>query len=350
MSLLPVGARLVRALSPRRLVRALPFRRFAAVALLAASPLAAAPAEPIRIGEIEPLTGKEAAFGQASHRGVKMAIDEINARGGVLGRPLVLITEDNQSRNGDSATIARKLVSRDKVVAVLNGGTSSHCLEAAPVCQNARVPLIATTATNAKITEVGSYIFRNCFIDEFQGSVMARFATKTLKLERVAVLTSASAVASVGLAKVFRESFTRLGGKVSVEQKYSEGDKDFRAQLTAIKASGAQGIFVPGYYTEAALICRQARDLGIALPIFGTDGWEAPELVQIGGAAVEGTYYSTHYTSESTAPEVVNFVGKFRARFNGEIPDSLAPLAYDATLILADAIMMQCVDHLVLKM
>ncbi|MSU65595.1 MAG: ABC transporter substrate-binding protein [Opitutus sp.] len=307
--------------------------------LVCAVALGAAPAaEPIKIGEIESLTGKEAAFGQGTHRGIQMAVDEINARGGVLGRPLFLITEDNQSRAGESATIARKLISRDKVVAIVSGGISSNCLEAGPICQNARVPFLATTATNSKVTEVGSFIFRNCFIDEFQGAVIAKFAHASLKIRRVAVMTSASAIASVGLSKIFRESFARLGGQTAVEQKYSEGDKDFRAQLTAIKASGAQGLFVPAYYTEAALICRQARELGLTFPIFGTDGWEAPELTEIGGAAVDDTFYSTHYTSENAAPEVVEFVKKYRARFAGAIPDSLAPLAYDATQILADAI------------
>ncbi|MSU23710.1 MAG: ABC transporter substrate-binding protein [Opitutus sp.] len=284
------------------------------------------------------MTGKEAAFGQSAHKGIVMAVEEINAKGGILGRPVVIVLQDNQSRAGESATIAKKLVSRDKVAVVLSGAISSNCNEAGPICQNAKVPFIATTATDASVTEAGSYIFRNCFVDEFQGAVMAKFARENLKLRRVALLTSASAIASVSLSKIYRKSFTALGGEIPVEQKYSEGDKDFRAQLTAIKASGADGLFVPAYYTEAALVCRQARDLGLNFPIYGTDGWEAPELIEIGGKAVEGTYYSTHYTSENTSPEVAEFVKKFRAHFSGEIPDSMAPLAYDAALIAAAAI------------
>lgn len=295
-------------------------------------------AEPIRLGEIEPLTGKEAAFGQASRRGVQMAVAEINARGGVLGRPIVVVVEDNQSKAGDSATIAKKLVSRDKVVGLISGGTSSNCVEIGPVAQAARVPFVATTATAAKVTELGSFVFRNCFIDEFQAQVMSKFARGSLKLRRVALLSSSSSIMSVGLARAFRESFTRAGGEIAVDQRYAEGDKDFRAQLTAIKNARADGIFVPGYYTEAALICRQARELGLTQPIFGSDGWEAPELVQIGGAAVEGTYYCSHYSSESTAPAVVEFVRKYRAAHGGETPDSMAPLAYDAAMILLDAI------------
>ena len=295
-------------------------------------------AEPIKIGEIEPLTGKEAAFGQSSHRGVLMALDEINARGGVLGRPLVIVAEDNQSKPGDSATIAKKLVSRDKVVAILSGGTSSACLEAAPICQAAHVPFVATTATAPEVTEKRDYIFRNCFIDPFQGAVLAKFALTTLKAKRVAMITSVNTPYSVGLSKVFRERFTALGGEIVAENKYSEGDKDFRAQLTAIRASAPDAIAATGFYTESALICKQARELGLNCPIFGGDGWEAPELIEIGGKAVEGTFYASHYSSESTAPEVRDFVKKYRERFSGETPDSMAPLAYDAALIVADAI------------
>ncbi len=302
------------------------------------SPVPGWAAEPIRIGEIESMTGKEAAYGQGSHRGLQLAVDEINARGGVLGRPLAVVVEDNQSKAGESSTLAKKLIGRDKVIAIVSGGISTNCLEIGPICQNARVPFVATTATNAKVTEVGNFVFRNCFTDDFQGAIMAKFARQTLQVRRVAVMTSASAVASVGLAKIFRASFVQLGGEIAIEQKYAEGDKDFRAQLTAIKASGPESLFVPAYYTEAALICRQARELGLTFPIFGVDSWEAPELLEIGGAALNGTYYSTHFTTENAAPAVTTFVGKFRARYAGATPDSGATLTYDALLILADAI------------
>lgn len=316
--------------APRRLLRG--------AALLAGLALAARAAEPIKLGEIDPLTGKEAAFGQQAHRGILMAIDEINAAGGVLGRPLAVVAEDTQSKSGDSATVAKKLLNRDKVAVILCGGTSTSCLEVTPICQAAKVPFMATTATDAEVTAKRDYIFRSCFIDPFQGAVLAKFAQNTLKVKRVALLTSVNAAYSVGLSKVFREKFTGLGGEIAVEQKYSEGDKDFRAQLTAIKTAKPDAIAVTGFYQEAALICKQARELGITVPLFGGDGWEAPELIQIGGKAVEGTYYASHYSSESTAPEVREFVKKYRARFNGETPDSMAPLAYDATRIIAEAI------------
>ena len=294
-------------------------------------------AEPIRIGEIEPLTGKEAAFGQAAHKGIVMAVEEINARGGILGRPLVVITEDNQSKPGDSATIAKKLIGRDKVLAILSGGTSSNCLEIAPICQAARIPFVATTATAPEVTEKRTYAFRVCFIDPFQGAVLAKFSRETLKAKRVALLTSVSSSYSVGLSKVFRERFTAAGGEIAVEQKYAEGDKDFRAQLTAIRAAAPDVIAATGFYTEGALICKQARDLGLTCPFVAGDGWEAPELIEIGGAAVNGSFYCSHYSSASTAPEVQSFVKKFRAKY-GDTPDSMAPLAYDAVTVLSEAI------------
>jgi len=299
--------------------------------------IAAAP-EPIKLGEFGPFTGKEGSAGQLSHRGVQMAIDEINARGGLLGRPVVVVHEDTQSKPGESATIAKKLVSREKVVAILSIGTSSECLEAAPIAQAAHIPLVASQATATEVTEKRDYIFRTCFIDPFQGAVLAKFSIANLNVRRVAVLTSVSSSYSVGLSKIFRARLTALGGQIVADQKYSEGDKDFRAQLTAIKAARPDLIAATGNYTEAALICKQARELGLTIPLLGGDSWEAPELVEIGGPAVEGTYYSTHFTPESRSPEVQAFVRKYAARFKGEHPDGTAPLAYDATMVVADAI------------
>jgi branched-chain amino acid transport system substrate-binding protein len=292
--------------------------------------------DPIRVGQYGAFTGKEAAFGVSARKGVILAFEEINAAGGVLGRPVELLTEDNQSRQGESATIVKKFVARDHVVAVLGGNASSNSLEAAPILQNAHIPMIAISSTDPKVTQMGDCIFRVCFIDPFQGAVLARFAATTLKSKRVAILTSMNSPYSVGLSRVFRERFAAGGGTIAAEQRYSEGDKDFRAQLTAIRGSGADAILASGYYTEAALICKQARALGLTVPIFGGDGWEAPELLSIGGAAVEGVYYSASYTSESTAPEVATFVQRFRARWN-ETPDSIAALGYDAARLLADA-------------
>jgi branched-chain amino acid transport system substrate-binding protein len=291
----------------------------------------------IKLGEFASMTGKEAVFGQNVNKGTRLAIEESNAAGGVLGRTLELITEDDQSKPGESATVVKKLISRDKVVVILGEITSGRTLEAAPIAQAAKIPLISPGATNVEVTAKGNYIFRVCFIDDFQGTVMAKFARDTLQLKRVAILSSVSSAQSVGLAKYFRERFTSASTVIAAEQKYSEGEKDFRAQLTAIKAAGADGIFVPGYYAEAALICKQARDLGLTLPLLGVDGWESPDLLAIAGAAAEGCYLSTHFSPESKAPVVVAFNERYQKRW-GISANALSVLGYDATMLAIDAI------------
>jgi branched-chain amino acid transport system substrate-binding protein len=174
-------------------------------------------------------------------------------------------------------------------------------------------------------------------MDTFQGTVMAKFARTSLKLQNVAILSSVSSPQSVALGKIFRERFTELGGKIAAEQKFTDGDKDFRAQLTAIKAAKAEGIYVPCYYTEAALICKQARDLGIEAPLFGIDGWESSEFLSIGGKAVEGGYFSTHYSPESQDPVVVSFNAHFKQRW-GIPSDAISACGYDAAILLIDAL------------
>ncbi len=292
----------------------------------------------IKVGEFASLTGSEATFGQSSHEGTALAIEDLNAAGGVLGKKIDLITEDDQSQAGQPATVVRKLISSDGVVAILGEVASSRSLEAAPICQENKIPMISPSSTNPKVTEVGDYIFRVCFLDSFQGTtVLAGFAHKTLKLKSVAVLKDVKSDYSVGLAKFFEEGFSASGGKIIAEQNYSSGDKDFNAQLTSIKAANPDGIFVPGYYTEVGLIALQARQLGITVPLFGGDGWESSVLVQIGRSALEGDYFSTHLAPDENVPLVQNFVNEFRAKY-GETPDSMAALGYDSAMILADAI------------
>ncbi|MBI2517636.1 MAG: ABC transporter substrate-binding protein [Opitutae bacterium] len=307
----------------------------AVAALLGAASLFAQ--ETIRIGEYASLTGKEAAYGETSHKGILLAIEELNAQGGVLGKKLELFTEDNQSKQGESATAVKKLISREKVVAILGEVASIRSLEAAPVIQGAKIPMVSSASVNSRVTEVGDYIFRVCFVDSFEGAVLAKFAEDHLKARRVAILTSVSNAYSVGMSKVFKERFTAAGGQIAVEQRYSEGDKDFRAQLTAVKAAGVDAIFASGYYTEAALICVQARQLGLNIPIFGGDGWDAPPLLEIGGAAMEGTYLCAHYSPDNPSAEVQNFNQRYRARW-GSLPDAWAALGYDSAFVLADAI------------
>lgn len=294
--------------------------------------------ETIKIGEYASLTGKDATFGISSHEGTLMAIEEINAAGGVLGKKLELLTEDTQCKPGEPATVVNKLVTRDNVVAVLGEVASSRSLEAAPICQQNKIPMISPSSTNPDVTKTGDYIFRVCFIDPFQGTVMANFATKTLKAKKVAVFTDVKSDYSKGLAKFFKERFIANGGKIAVELDYNGGDKDFKAQLTTIKAANPDGVFVPGYYTECALISVQAKQLGLNVPLFGGDGWESSKLFEIGGKAVEGNYLSTHYYPGAGSELSKRFVENYGKRWNGKMPDALAACGYDSALVLADAI------------
>jgi branched-chain amino acid transport system substrate-binding protein len=297
----------------------------------------AQPGGVIKIGEFASLTGKEATFGISSHEGTLMAIEEINAAGGVLGKKLELLTEDTQSKPGEPATVVNKLISRDGVVAMLGEVASSRSLEAAPLCQQAKVPMVSPSSTNPKVTESGDYIFRVCFIDPFQGTVMANFATKTLKAKKVAVFTDVKSDYSKGLAKFFKEQIIKNGGEIVAELDFNGGDKDFKAQLTAIKGANPDGVFVPGYYTDAALIAIQARQLGLNVPLFGGDGWESEKLTEIGKDAVEGHYFSTHYHPDVGSPLSKKFVENYKKRWNGKMPDALAACGYDSAIVLADA-------------
>ena len=313
------------------------FLALVGASLLIASSYGATAADPIRVGEFASLTGINASFGQMSHHGTELAIEEINAAGGVLGRRIQLLTEDDQSKAGEPATVVRKLISRDRVVAILGEVASSRSMEAAPIAQEGKIPMISPSSTNVKLTEMGDYIFRVCFTDAFQGQLLANFARKTLKSANVAILTDVKSDYSVGLTRDFKAPFTTSGGKVAVERSYSSGDRDFRAQLTAIKAANPDAIFMPGYYSEVGLIVKQARDLGLTQPLFGGDGWESSKLIEIGGASVEGTYFSTHFSPEEKAPAVETFVKKYQAKYH-EVPDAMAALGYDSAMILADAI------------
>ena len=290
------------------------------------------------VGEFASLTGKEATFGISSHEGTVLATEQINAAGGVLGKPVKLLTEDNQSKGGESANAVNKLISKDGVIAILGEVASSRSMEAAPICQSNSIPQISPASTNPKVTENGDFIFRVCFIDPFQGTVMANFARTTLKVDRVAIFTDVKSDYSKGLAKYFKEGFLKGGGTIVAELDYNGGDKDFKGQLTAIKAANPQGVFVPGYYTDAALICIQAKQIGLNVPLMGGDGWESSKLTEIGKEAVEGNYFSTHYSPEAGGEKGKKFVEDYKARYNGKVPDAMAALGYDSASILIDAI------------
>ena len=294
------------------------------------------PANAIVVGHVASMTGDTATFGRSADQGMRMAIEKINADGGVLGKPIALITEDDRSVTEEARTAAQKLIQRDKVVALLGEVASSRSLAAAPEAQRAHVPMISPGSTNPKVTEVGDYIFRACFIDPFQGAVMARFAVDELHAKRLAILFDFKQDYSVGLAEYFRATATKLGAEIVADERYTSGDIEFRAQLTTIRAAKPDAIFVPGYYTELGLIAKQARELGIDVPLLGGDGWDSEKTIEIGGPAVEGYYFSTHYAADSDSPRVQAFVSEFQSKYGGT-PDGMAALGYDTAMILADA-------------
>lgn len=290
----------------------------------------------IKVGEVGSMTGAEATFGISTHRGIELAIKEFNGAGGLNGKKLELINLDDQGKPDEAATATTKLITQDKVVAILGEVASTRSLAMGPIAQQNKIPMITPSSTNPKVTELGDYIFRVCFIDPFQGTVMAKFAHDTLKAKKVAVLRDVKNAYSVGLADFFSETFKKMGGDVVVDKSYSAGDIDFKSQLTAIRAKKPDAIMVPGYYTDVGLIARQARELGIKAPLLGGDGWDSPKLKEIGGKAIDGSFFSNHYSAEDKSPIAQAFVEKYKAAYN-EVPDGLSAMGYDAALILIDA-------------
>ena len=291
----------------------------------------------IRVGVYGDTTGATSSFGVSTKNGIALAFDEINAAGGVNGKKLEMVFEDDQGSPEKAKTVISKLINQDKVVAVLGEVASSNSLAAAPVAQESKVPMITPSSTNPKVTEVGDYISRVCFIDPFQGSVMAKFAANTLKAKTAAVLGDNSSDYSKGLTQFFEQEFVKLGGTVITKQTYAQKDQDFKAQLTQMRDQKPDVIYIPGYYGEVGIIARQARELGMNQPLLGGDGWDSPELWKLGGAALKNAYISNHYSADNPAPEIQNFVKTYNAKF-GVAPDSLAALAYDAAKVLVDAI------------
>jgi branched-chain amino acid transport system substrate-binding protein len=307
----------------------------ACVALLASC--AKAPDNEIRVGEYGSMTGGTATFGLTTHEGIQMAVDEVNAAGGINGKMVRLITEDDRGKAEDAATVVNKLINSDRVHAVLGEVASSNSLAAAPIAQRAGIPMISPSSTNPKVTQQGDYIFRVCFIDPFQGKVMAKFARETLKAKTAAILRDKSSDYSVGLADVFSAEFKGMGGSVLIDQAYQGKDVDFKSQLTTIAQKKPDVLYVPGYYTEVGLIAKQAREMGVTVPLLGGDGWESPELYSIGGKALDGCYFSNHCSPDSKDKAVQDFVAKHQAKYHGD-PGALTMLGYDAAMVLFDAI------------
>ncbi len=313
--------------------------RSALCAMLALSAMAACTkkaSNEIVIGHYGSMTGSEATFGQSTDEGIRMAVDEVNAAGGIKGKKVKVITMDDQGKAEEAASVVTRLIEQEKVVALLGEVASSRSLAAAPIAQNKKIPMLTPSSTNPKVTEVGDYIFRACFIDPFQGTVMAKFANDHLHAKKVAILRDVKSDYSVGLADFFTKTFTSLGGEIVSDSSYQSQDVDFKAQLTQIKSKNPDAIFVPGYYTEVGLIARQARELGIKAVLLGGDGWDSPKLFEIGKEAINGSYFSNHYSTQSTEPAAVEFLKKFKAKYNKQ-PDGLSSVAYDATRMLLKA-------------
>ena len=292
----------------------------------------------ILIGHYGSLTGSQATFGISTDNGIKMAIEDLNAAGGINGRKVKLVTYDDKGEAREASTAVTRLVTKDGVVAVIGEVASGLSLAAAPICQDGGVPMISPSSTNPKVTKVGDMIFRVCFIDPFQGKVCAKFAREheSLKASKAAIVTDQGSPYSVGLEEEFEKSFVALGGTVVSKQTYQAGDQDYSAQLTSIRAAEPDVIFVPGYYTEVASMILQARKLGMTQPFVGADGWDSAKLGEIAGDAINGCFYSNHYSQEDPSPKIQDFIAKYKAKHN-EVPDALAALGHDSAMILFDA-------------
>ncbi|MCE5256658.1 MAG: ABC transporter substrate-binding protein [Spirochaetaceae bacterium] len=313
-------------------------KKFAIVLLLAIAATSLSVAQDIKIGGIGPVTGEAATFGVSTKNGMTLAVEEWNAKGGVFGgRKVKLIFEDDKGDPAESATVYTKLIQQDGVVAIVGTVMSKCTLAGAPICQAAGIPMITPASTNEKVTQVGDYIYRACFIDPFQGTVGATFAFKNLNVKSAAAIFDLGNDYTKGLAENFKLTFEKLGGKVVAYEGYPTGVTDFKAQLTKIVAAKPEVLYIPDYYNDVGLIAKQARELGFKGPMVGGDGWDSPDLVKIGGKAVENGYFTNHYSPDDTRPAVQDFVKKYTAKF-GQKPDALAAQAYDAMYIMLDAI------------
>jgi branched-chain amino acid transport system substrate-binding protein len=291
----------------------------------------------IRIGGVGPMTGEAATFGLSTKNGYDMAVAETNAKGGLLGKQVKLVFADDKGDPAEGATVFTKLIEQDKVSAIIGTVMSKVCLAGAPIAQGAKIPNIVTTATNPKITEVGNYIYRASFIDPFQGTVGAKFAFNELKAKKAACLFDVGNDYTKGLSEYFKAKFTELGGQVVGYEGHATGTTDFKAQLTKVLAANPDVLYVSDYYNDVVLIAKQARELGFKGPMLGGDGWDSPKLIEIGGSAVEGCFFTNHYSPDDVSPVVQEFVKAYKAKYSS-VPDAYATLAYVATEIMFDAI------------
>ncbi|WP_378956888.1 ABC transporter substrate-binding protein [Pelosinus sp. sgz500959] len=321
---------------------------FAAVAMLAVAMTGCGggqkSADTIKIGANLEMTGNNATFGKSASNGAALAIKQVNANGGVLGKQLSLVVADNKSEAAEAANSMQKLITQDKVVAVIAPIASSSVIAGAQVNQDNKVLAISPTASNPKVTvdpatnKVRDFMFRAAFIDPFQGSVMANFATKTLKAKTAAIYIDNSSDYAKGLGQFFKETFIKNGGQIVAEEAYLAKDTDFKATLTKIKVVNADVVFVPGYYQEVGMLIKQAREIGLNMPILGGDGWDSAKLPEIaGGQALNNTFFANHYSPDDNSESIKSFVEAYKKEYN-ETPDAFAALAYDATMMVVESI------------
>jgi branched-chain amino acid transport system substrate-binding protein len=312
-----------------------------AILFLAVAAAVPSSAKEIKIGLVTPLSGDVKTFGESVRNSFLIAVEEANAKGGVAGMKITWVIQDDKNDATEAANVANLLVNQHRVKAIVGSVTSKASIPVSDIIQAGRIPTISPTATNPKVTVADGkrkdYMFRACFIDPFQGSVLAKFALETLKKKSAAVLYDASNDYSKGIAEVFRDTFKKQGGKVAAFESYGKDDVDFSALLTKVKASGADVLFLPDYYNKVGLIAKQAQEKGLKTQLIGPDGWDSPDLVKIAGSSIEGGYFSNHYSPDDRRPEVVAWVKKYKDR-HGQVPDALGTLAYDATNILLEAI------------
>jgi branched-chain amino acid transport system substrate-binding protein len=292
------------------------------------------------LGHVAQLTGDQATFGQSTDRGVRLAVNEQNAKGGVKGHIVELRTVDDGGKADEAAVAATRLATQVGAAALLGESSSARSLAMAPVADTAAVPMVSPSSTSPRVTREGdrvrAFVFRVCFTDAFQGAAMASFVRDGLKLDRVAILRDAADESSAGLADAFAARLRALGGVVVADESYRAGDRDFKAQLESLKGKDAQALYVPGSYAEAARVALQAREVGLTQPLLGADGWDSSKLYELGGKAVDGAYFTNHYAPDVADPRVRDFVKRYKEAW-GDPPDAHAALGYDAARVVMEA-------------
>lgn len=293
--------------------------------------------DPIILGEYGCLTGSEATFGTNTNHGVTLAVEQINAAGGINGRRIELKVYDTAGKTTEAGSAVTRLINQDHAVAVIGESISSLSIAGGTICQKFGVPMVTPSSTNQRVTQVGDMVFRICFTDNYQGEALARFAFESLKARKASILFDQAQAYSTGLRDSFAKTFTALGGKVETPQAYTGGDQNYTAQLTTIRSQQPDVLFIPGYYTDAGNIAIQARRLNVTAALLGGDGWDSDQLTAIGQQAIEGAYYLNHFSPDEQRPAVQEFVAAYRKRFD-QLADSGSALGYDAVRIICDAL------------